>query len=512
VTDGSIRINQNAVKLGLVTIIGLLAAVFISVFIVASGDNPLGALASVAGGVIVVAGVVAPRTVLYWMIPITFGLDLVKRCLIIFTMVSLDDVARVLSVAPFAAVGIFIGCVIRRIFVRRRSEPVERVLFAAGTVLATAGSLVAFKESSLIAAMKVVANNSVYYFLPWALCQCLETRADIERFLKTAVLVAIPVALYGSFQAIFGVQDFELAYIRSGYAPDMAASVDDLKPHPFSTMSSPLAYGTTMAFMLTLSFYFAFRAGRFSRKWLWPFLVFVFALAVSMARAPMLMSMAMLGFAVLFSTRRGIWAAYALSGALVAMVITNAQLLLDGLDYWQKFLPGDTAWQEQTFRLGTISNRLMGYRNVLSNPSSWPLVANPLKYEASLAAEDELHSHDLYSQAILKYGIVPVAIALCAAVFFGIRVHRAVLHLPNGAIRNLGACFVGIIAGYFFGQLSGGGIGVFPLNFWLGIFAGFLVVLCFRRPRPDDELQRPEKSPAAATYNLHSPMGAPARP
>jgi hypothetical protein len=214
----------------------------------------------------------------------------------------------------------------------------------------------------------------------------------------------------------------------------------------------------------------------------WPFLTYLVALGVSMARAPILMGAAMLAFALLFSTRKGTWLAYGSSVALVGLVVTNAQDLLDGLDYWQKFLPGDTAWKEQTFRLGTISNRLMGYRNVLSNPSAWPLFANPLKFdlEGALDQSSEFHSHDLYSQAILKYGIVPVAFGFCIAVFFAIKIHKAVLRLPRGRFRNLGACFIGVIAGFFLGQMAGGGIHVFPLNFWLGILLGFLVILCFK--------------------------------
>ncbi len=478
-TANDATVNYNALTLGMVSLCGLLAGMLVSLFIAGGGDNPMAIFAVVLGTVFFVLGAVSPRNALFCLIPITFFLDFAKRLLIIFTNLTWDDIASVLAVAPLATVGVLVGCVLRRIFIRRPPQLVERVLFIGGAVLAFGGSIGALGEASLFEAMKVVANNSVYYFLPWAIYQCFETREQIERYLRIAALVAVPVAAYGIWQFFFGLLDFEVAYVKSGFAPHMAFTMYDVKPRPFSTMSSPHAYSSTISFMMVIAFYFAFRRQGFSTKWIFVFLVLLMGLATSTARGAFLSGLAMLALSILFTSRSGTKAGYLGSAAFIGALVLNAEALLDRLEFWQKFLPSEKAWQEQAFRITTISDRLMGYKNVLANPSAWPLIANPLKYNPVEGGAD-LYTHDHYSEIILKFGILPVLAGGILAGIAAYKIHCAVFRMEVGQFRNLGAALVSIAAGFFLAMSGGGGLSVFPLNFWIGAIGGFIVVMCFR--------------------------------
>jgi hypothetical protein len=234
--------------------------------------------------------------------------------------------------------------------------------------------------------------------------------------------------------------------------------------------------------MLVIAFFFGFRRQGFSKKWVGAFLVLLVAVATSMARGAFLTGLGMLFLSILFTSKLGTRAAYLLIVVSFGALIMNAEALLDRLEFWEQYLPTERAWQEQAFRISTISNRLMGYKNVLANPSAWPLVANPLKYQAAFDSGEVLHAHDLYSELILKYGILPLLLGLVLAIFLATKVHTAIFRLPAGDARNLGAGLLAVVAGFFLSQTGGSGIGVFPLNFWIGIVGGFLVIFCFHTP------------------------------
>lgn len=501
--------NPNTLALRVVTVLAVLTAMVATTFVFAAESNPIAASATIAGVLLFVVATIAPRSALFLLIPITFSLDFVKRLLVVFSTFGWSEVASVLSVAPLIVTGILAGCVLRQIFRRRRPDFTEKVLLGFGSLMALIGIITAFKESAGVASLKVIANESIYFFLPWAALQCFSSSVDIERYLKTAVIFAIPVALYGIYQYFFGLNDFELAYISTGYAPLMAFTANDVHTRPFSTLNSTHAYSVVISFMLVCAFYVAFlrkqqtsdRHKHFSWQWGIAFLVLLFALLTSSARGAILGGAGTIFLSFLFASRTGTRIAYVSSIVVFVSLVVNAENILEGLDYWQKYLPSEQAWQEQAFRLGTISNRLMGYRNVLTNPSVWPLIANPIKYEVESDASEALHAHDAYSAMILKYGILPVAAGLCLTIWFAIKVHSSILRLPKGNRRNFAATLFSIIFGFMLAQTGGIGMQVFPINYWMCLFCGFVVILCFRletqsdlKAVPSEAIKRKTKS------------------
>lgn len=482
------KTHYASIFLALATAFGLLLIFVASTFIFTS-NNPVAKLAMLVGGILLLIGTVEPRPMLMVLVPITFYLDGVKRLLILLGRTDLDDVTSILAIAPMATLGIIIGCVIRRIFFRKKGALVERlaIVGALAAFIAFGGTDI-FTAGNLLYGLKTAANTTVYFLLPWALLQCFRTREEIERFLKYCLLVGIPVALYGIWQFAMGLSEFEIAYLKSGLSIVGDVSLDDIRPRPFSTLSSVHAYSSVMMFMVALSVHFYSSWDVKKRSWKGPvvILIYVLAMALSMARSTTLASIVMLAFARFFRSKTGVAFAYSVSTAFLGGMILFAEQLLDSLDKLQSFLPMDSVWQQQAFRLGTWSDRLLGYSNVLSKPGTWPLFANPLKFDfMRYSYSDVEFSHDLFSQIILRIGAIPMFVCVALLLYVVARAHRAILRLPDGksGARPLGARLMAIIVIFLLTQLAGPGMTVFPMNFWMGIFAGLLSVICLYRPK-----------------------------
>jgi hypothetical protein len=486
------RPNYNSLFLAVATALGLLVIFVASGFIFASA-NPVAKSAMLIGGCFLLVGAVQPRRMLVLLVPITFYLDGGKRLLILTGNTQLDDVSTVLAIAPLAAVGIIIGCVLQRVFFKRRPEPIERLaIFGALAAFVAFGGTEIFSAGDLLHGLKTIANSTVYFLLPWAILQIYRTRDEIEGFLKICVCVAIPVALYGIWQYCMGLSSFEVAYLKSGLTIT-EGNLEEVRPRPFSTLSSPHAYGYVMAFMLALSVHFrgSWSGNRGSWKGRIFILIYAMALLLGLGRSAIVTGVAMLCCGRLFRSHKGVLIAYSFSVIFLGGMIVFAQPILDALDKLQTYLPGNSEWQQQAFRLGTWSDRLMGYRDVLGNPGSWPLIANPLKFHSNnLAGEAVPYSHDLLSQMILRIGAIPVLIVICVGLYILLHAHRAILRLPSGksGSRLLAAQLMGMIVAFLLAQAAGSGITVFPMNFWMGIFSGLLSVLCIyhQKGRPAD--------------------------
>ena len=482
--------NYNSVGLAVATALSLLFVFLASGFIFTSA-NPGTKSAMLIGGIFFAIGAVQPRRMLVLMVPITFYLDEAKRLLILSGKTGLDDVTSVLAIAPVGAIGIILGCVLRRIFFRRSPEPAERIIFiSAIAVFVAFGGMEAFTVGDPLQALRFAANSTVYFLLPWALLQCFKTKQEIERFLWFSLLVGVPVALYGIWQYVFGLSDFEISYLQSGLT-STGAHLDDIRPRPFSTLGSAHAYSNVMAFMVALSVHFTARSAKGRGRWKSQAVVLVYALALlfSIGRGAIFAGLGMVVFAKLFRSKTGVMIAYSCSAFFLGGMILFAQKLQDAMDKLQAFLPSSSDWQVQAFRLGTFSDRLMGYQNVLANPSSWPLFANPLKFRVTdTTYADADFSHDIFSQMILRLGAVPVFLGAAAAIYFLWRAHRSVLELPMGkdGTRPLAARLMAIVVVFLLSHAAGSGITVFPMNFWTGIFVGLLCVICLhlRKTKP----------------------------
>jgi len=505
------KLNENALFAGLVVALGLIAVFLVSTYVFNS-VNPIASISGVVGSLLLICGVVNPNRMLFAMVPITLYLDSVKRMLVFSGETSLDNVTSVLSIAPLTVAGILIGCVFRRIFRRKRGTTAERIAIVAALAAYVAfGGLETFSEGNLLFALRTIANTTVYFLLGWAVLHCFKTKEDVERYLRFSLLVGVPVALYGVWQYLMGLNDFEIAYLRSGLSIT-ASNLDDVRPRPFSTLSSAHAYSIVMTFMLAVSVHFAMKTKVGEARWKWGAVVSIYAMGLlfSLSRSATVAGLLMLGFSVLFRSAKGVSLAYLISGILLAIFVIFAESIQDNMDKLQSLLPMNSDWQQQAFRLGTFTDRLQSYRNVLGNPSSWPLLANPLSYRANEALFGEAgFTHDLFSQMILRIGAIPVFALIALGLFLLGHAHRAIFKLPAGKVglRSLAARLMAIIVVYLLSQSGGSGMTVFPLNFWTTMFIGMLAVLCLqeRVPPPVQEPRRTQRLPRRGEIGIALP-------
>ncbi len=483
-------VNYQSVGLALATAVGLLI-VFVASGLIFNSSSPISKVALLIGGGAFMVGAVAPRRMLVLLVPITFFLDEAKRLLVLLGRTELDDVTSILAIAPLAAAGILVGCIIQRIFFRRKSDPVERLaIFAAIAAFVAFGGTEVFTAGNLMYSLKAAANSTVYFLLPWAVLQLCRTRQEIEQFLKYCIILGTPVALYGIWQYVVGLSDFEITYLKSGLSIGGQVNLEDVRPRPFSTLSSPHSYSNVIMFMLALTVHFMSSWKTKGRSQMGYIIAGIYAVALllSMARTAIVAGIVMLVFGKLFRSKVGTWFAYSSALLFIGGMVLFAEPLLYSLDKLEGYLPIHSDWQGQAFRLGTWSDRLMGYRNVLANPGSWPLFANPLKFNAVDLDGGAQYSHDLFSQIILRIGIIPVFFCVCVAIYILWCTHRAIVQLPagKGSVRPLAAQIMAIIAVFVLAQAAGSGMTVFPLNFWVGIFSGLLSVICIylRKAKP----------------------------
>ncbi|MEO6788096.1 MAG: hypothetical protein ABI318_18375, partial [Chthoniobacteraceae bacterium] len=118
------------------TVAGLFVAVLVALFTVGYGGNPIKMIMEITGIALMVVATVNPRIGLALLLVSSTCLDFLKRFLLLFGVGTTSDVAGVLSVAPVALVGVFLGtCVLHPIFSKRMLEKQERRLVYFALVL-----------------------------------------------------------------------------------------------------------------------------------------------------------------------------------------------------------------------------------------------------------------------------------------------------------------------------------------------------------------------------------------
>jgi hypothetical protein len=171
---------------------------------------------------------------------------------------------------------------------------------------------------------------------------------------------------------------------------------------------------------------------------------------------------------------------YGFVTAFLVLVIMNANLLLDSLGAFQEKLPGGSALTEQTFRIGTFSERLYSFRNMVTNPLFHTWFGNP---EANgpvgeSVSRDEI-AHDQLTQILVQFGFVGLSGFLSLLLGALWLTHRSVLAQRDLETRQTAIALLTALAAVLYsGMLFGSHLGVFPINVFFSILVGSLLVCC----------------------------------
>lgn len=487
-----------------VPVFGTVAAAAAAIWLLKAG-NPLAAFCTLATLVMVQVAIIAPRTGLFLLLCLCAYSDLVKRLLVIFGTMGMDQVSNVLMAAPAVVMGLFFSIVSRRIFHLLRYRPMEVFLGTVALVLATASFITSLRKGgTFLEAAKDAVNHGVYTIVAVVGMRIFENAAQVEKFLRSALIVFIPVALYGLMQLTFGMADFEVEYLRSGLSIEIK-QLYDIRPRPFSTLNSAGVYGTLCAGFAVLALYprFARRhrplaPGEGAGSVILP-LIFLAGAVGSLVRSSHIVWLIALIAYGCFRSRKGTVLFYASAvGGFIALILSAGYLL----EHLGDFDPGQLAQSDYgatVLTIATYSDRLKGFINLMSSPDMYSMFGLTNIKELT----DMTYNHDPISTVLIEHGIVGLSILLIGAVVMIVWFHRRMLVMPKGRDRTLAVMLAALLAGWTAAEvLVKAVITTFPLNALYWLFLGALARLISRTKEspdaPDEAPMLPLRPPRLA--------------
>jgi hypothetical protein len=457
----------------LLPLIGCAGALFVGWFITCD-PNPFTTITLLAGLVLCCIALSNPVLGVYLLIFTTGYLDLVKRLGILTDALSGIDVVVTLALAPvlFVAIcgGVLYRNIMRRVWLSRWQVWLAvAITLAMGAVFFNASH----DSGGLASSLKEFANSGVYLLLILVGCFLFPDVRSAQRLLAFTLVVYVPVALYGIWQQIFGLADFEIDYLNSGFTIDVAV-LDDPILRTFSTLNSPHALNVIMAMLSALAFLVPLNRTKRSRWQILAGLVFAAACGATFVRAGWVLLL--LAFLIWICSRWRI-TTIAMYGVIVAgfvFIFANADALLQSLGVVENALPQDNDVQVEAFHVGTFSDRLVSFRNVMTNPAFHTWFGNRDALRLEQDSQDYL-AHDQIGQTLVSYGfagLILFGVVLVLTLWFA---HRAVFRQHDTLKREILLAILSVeLATIVSGMLFGSHLGVFPINVLFYLFASMV--------------------------------------
>lgn len=465
-----------------VPLVGCVAAAMATVYMMQE-INPLAAFCVCASAVFFVMAAVSPRAGLILLLFQCAYSDLLKRMLVFWGDLSYEQVSYVLIGAPLVVAGLFVSVVTQSAFHRLRISMRDILLLVAVAAAMGLNFLIAKRAGAeTLESLKQAANNGLYLTLTPIAMKLIQSPEQIGRVLLSARLIFLPVAAYGIFQAIFGLADFEIEYLKSGLTI-MVKELFDVRPRPFSTLNSGTALSVIAASFALLSLYPLITRGKQTPygeriKSISFSLLYLTAAVVSLVRGGIMVwiigLIALWCFGSRFRTR-----AFYISGvAAFVLLIASSPYLIENIAAWDPANNVDSEVIGQAIRLQTYSERLKGFVNLTRSTDMYSLFGLP---EYKKMTETTWH-HDPISSLLVDFGIVGLATVATILILALRFVHVRLLALPEGTVRGTAVLLAAIDAGILVSHMLFNGIfGTFPINTFFWLFAGMLGFLLLRK-------------------------------
>jgi hypothetical protein len=515
---------------GPTTIIAILASLAGAFYVMASillgGGNELAALCDYLLIGSIFLGLFFPKRSLFVWFFVCAYTDLLKRLLIVSGRVSLADLFSVLGIPPAMLGGIVLSILISAFTGRLTLTLTHWKLFIASCVAVVLAGVAAALDGSgagIGGVLKGMANTGFYAMLLFVIPSLFQGKDDAVRLLRALLWIFLPVALYGIYQAIFGYQDFEIEYLKTGLSIEIKNLINN-EVRPFSTLNSATALSAICAVLSSVSLSLMLISkpeghGRMLGKvtGVCFTLIYLCGVVASTSRSSLIVVPFVLLAGRCFCTRRSTWLIYAGCGIAFLALVFSAEFLLDRLGNWQGVLDriaGDSQFAGQMSRIGTFSDRLMGFIALTKNPEVYTLFG----YGADRGTDprDPLFCHDMITGTVVRYGVV-------TALIFGIIVirvltlsHRVIYRLDDPSHRRLGATLLALAFSFFVvSMISGTILQVFPVNVFLFLFLSLLVLVAQTAAKLHGTTNQPLASDGLPPFRPSSAQpfpGAPANP
>jgi hypothetical protein len=461
---------------------GSLLMLYIAASVLLDHGNTMGKMfyyMLIAGGVL---GLLAPRSAFFLFLIQCACLDFAKRLMILAGSVSHTDLYYVLGIAPITVTGITLGLVIRVFFGQMRAGMGDFARLALAGMIMAVGAFVGYRGGGgLNNMMKTVAEGYFYSVLIFVIPLLFPTAKDIRKVWICTLMIFTPVAIYGICQQLFGYQEFEIDYLKTGLSIEIKQLVMN-RVRAFSTLNSPTSLSlicgelAAMAVLLVTLRRRDRQLGLLGIAGLGFAAVFIGGWLASTVRVGILVVPVALMAAVLFRSPRLTIAFYVVGAAAFAALIASSSYMLMNIETWTMKLhewTGSNEFMANMLDANTYKDRLMGFSNVLGNPAAYSLFG---------LGEDQVHgdfyNHDPLSTVLVKFGAVPLAgalmLGLCALVYL----HRSVLLIREPGPRLLAIHCLAVAAGSIAVSMVGGNlIATFPGNAFLAMPLGMVIAL-----------------------------------
>lgn len=496
----------------LVVVFGLLGSLWITVTAITDDRNALAQLAGyLAVGSFFVGLFFGRKALVLLLLLIAYG-DLLKRGLVLFGSLSYYDIGKVLVTGPLVLAGICVNLLWAAISGRIETRRFHWLVFIVCGVGAglSAGYAMTFYSSAMMG-LKNVALGSSYLMLPWVIVMTLRTPDQIKRFLRTFLIIFFPVALYGIKQGLFGLSGFEYEYLESGLTIESRQLVNEVMRVP-STMNAARSLSVTMA--LCLIIFIILRVCK-SKSWsgvLHPLtfcVVPVYALAMifTLTRVGWVAALLFPFLAVAFAGKVRTRLTYLFGIVSFGLLVAYSEPILEKWEDINRTISGfvgaDTAFERQATSISTLSARLIGWRNLTRDTELWSafgIKESKLENMGNLNLNTGLQidrmssglTHDVVTQSIVKFGMVPFFFVLVVVIVLLRWMHSLPFRLSDPEERRLAVL---LLAGMMTIGLSGLSSGMHvPINALLYMLVGMLMsmaVLVGERKRFPAEARQP---------------------
>lgn len=446
-----------------------------------------------------VFGLMMPRPAFFYLIFLTAYVDFFKRLMVFGDNLSLLDLYWVLGIAPATLAGITVsvlfGALQGRFSVSKGQNiwNISVIVFTALAIVAAAlaGGMAAYRQ--LGDAVNIVLYISMLVVVP----VLFPTPAELAALLRTILLIFVPSALYMWHHGIFGVRDWEIAYLRLGASSEIRMLYERFF-RPFGTMNSASAASMIFAVFSMFALLVPWRAkdedgsrplgnkGAFLKLAVFP--LFLVAAIFTYTRTGWVLGLACFGVMICFRHKLLTQLCYVASGVVVAGLIFGASWMLKNevLREINRIIFNTVPASEKmlgSFSLLTFNSRLRSFEHLTSNSDIWtPFGFKVAGLEQSLVYTEGsgIYVHDAITDSLMKFGYVPLAILLLFGIWSVIKIHSTVFQQTSPLAK--GVAVAGAAGAFSFavaGLSSWSVLYTFPVNCYLWLCCGIVVSLHF---------------------------------
>jgi hypothetical protein len=457
--------------------IGCVMALYFIVSLMMTSGNQLGLLFRLILAGAALLGIWRPKAGVVLLLLMCGYTDLMKRLLVLVDKISYEDMTYVLATPPVLMVSLTVGTLAKCLGGSLKFGPLQTkslgfiTLCSVATLISSIGSYSGFSTTA-----QDLANGAAYSTFLLVIPLLFPDMASQMKLLKIVLIGYLPVAAYGVYQAMFGLAYFEVEYLKTGLSI-LISQLTTGEVRPFSTLNSPTALGAVCGMFALLAFLsgpLQTRSSTLPRmSALLVGICYVAGMIASTSRSDLfiIFAGAVMAFAALRRSSTSIVYGFALVSYVV--LIFSAAWLQDRLANMQAvvsyYLPPNSVFIDQFTRVQTFSDRLEGFRHLVSDSRIWTL------FGAGANVRDTLTSHDPLTSALLAHGVVPVTGAIVFLIALLTRVHRNIWALRDSRLRWMAAACLGTVWGLVAtSMISGNRMNIFPVNVFMWLLLAMM--------------------------------------